>query len=588
MDQELGDERTECDQCDRAEREQHPGADSPIAGAGPALSRRECRRGRRSRRDHERGALACRPACRSSVQVAVGGSSRQDLGRATVIGHRRVRVPRPRARAARARARMGGARDLVPNGRRAARRSGCARTSAIPIAVVARCAGRRRGRSTPRTSRGRGSGRMNVEGSAVVAEAVAACGSCTSRATSSSTAPRPLPRGGRPGAGQLVRPLEGGGGAAGRGSYIRRRRSCARRSSTAAPSRARRSGSRGTTVASSSTRSVRRSRSAILRTALLELLELDGAGAAARRRGRRRLALRLRRAARRRSGADRGGPDDTRSRAERVPRQLAGASMLATRVRGVYEVLSLAPEPSARPQLRPSGVRRKCSSGTCRSAALHSAKTSSPSRERGVDVQPPAAVVVEPRADQQLGVDRHRDGGSGRRSAPSRPGTRTRWRAGRPPRPARPRRCRRARCPGRPDGARRTRSTPRTRSGPPRPAAAGAGRSGCRRSPSTRIMMRRESRLIRARRSRTSRSAAPGRSGSAPRRCGQVLGLVLGEERVVGLGRLPAVDHEVAVGLLDVVQQLRADVPAPAEELRPLAVGAVTPARSASRRRAAS
>ena len=48
---------------------------------------------------------------------------------------------------------------------------------------------------------------------------------------------------------------------------------------------------------------------------------------------------------------------------------------------------------------------------------------------------------------------------------------------------------------------------------------------------------------------------------------------MLGEERVVGVGRFPAVDHEVALGLVDVVQQLGADVAdAPAEELRPLAV----------------
>jgi hypothetical protein len=58
----------------------------------------------------------------------------------------------------------------------------------------------------------------------------------------------------------------------------------------------------------------------------------------------------------------------------------------------------------------------------------------------------------------------------------------------------------------------------------------------------------------------------------------QVLVLVRGEEGVVGIGRFPAVDDEVAVGLLDVVQELGADVALPlAEELGPLAVGAVDP-----------
>src|SRR3954463_5034363 len=43
-------------------------------------------------------------------------------------------------------------------------------------------------------------------------------------------------------------------------------------------------------------------------------------------------------------------------------------------------------------------------------------------------------------------------------------------------------------------------------------------------------------------------------------RAAQVLLLVLGEEGVVGLDRLPAVDHEEALRLLDVVQELRAYV----------------------------
>jgi hypothetical protein len=56
----------------------------------------------------------------------------------------------------------------------------------------------------------------------------------------------------------------------------------------------------------------------------------------------------------------------------------------------------------------------------------------------------------------------------------------------------------------------------------------------------------------------------------------QMLRLVLGEKRVVGVRRLPPVDYEIAVGLVDVVQELRADVAvAGAEELRPVPLGAV-------------
>src|SRR5579875_3753331 len=55
-----------------------------------------------------------------------------------------------------------------------------------------------------------------------------------------------------------------------------------------------------------------------------------------------------------------------------------------------------------------------------------------------------------------------------------------------------------------------------------------------------------------------------------------VLLAVLRHEGVVRVGRLPAVDDEVAAGRLDVPQQLGPDVAAAvAEELRPLAVGAV-------------
>ena len=56
----------------------------------------------------------------------------------------------------------------------------------------------------------------------------------------------------------------------------------------------------------------------------------------------------------------------------------------------------------------------------------------------------------------------------------------------------------------------------------------------------------------------------------------QVLLAMRGDERVVGVGRLPAVDHEVAAGDLDVAEELRADVARPGpEEPRPVAVGAL-------------
>ena len=52
-----------------------------------------------------------------------------------------------------------------------------------------------------------------------------------------------------------------------------------------------------------------------------------------------------------------------------------------------------------------------------------------------------------------------------------------------------------------------------------------------------------------------------------------VLLAMRGDERVVRVGRLPAVDHEIATWRLDVAQELGADVAAaPAEELGPLAV----------------
>ena len=55
-----------------------------------------------------------------------------------------------------------------------------------------------------------------------------------------------------------------------------------------------------------------------------------------------------------------------------------------------------------------------------------------------------------------------------------------------------------------------------------------------------------------------------------------VLVPVLPEKGVVRIGRFPAVDHDVPVGLLDVSEELRADVAASLpEELRPVALGPV-------------
>ena len=53
---------------------------------------------------------------------------------------------------------------------------------------------------------------------------------------------------------------------------------------------------------------------------------------------------------------------------------------------------------------------------------------------------------------------------------------------------------------------------------------------------------------------------------------------MFGREGVVVLRRLPAVDHEIPPGQLGVAEELGADVAAAAaEELRPVAVGAVHP-----------
>ncbi len=101
--------------------------------------------------------------------------------------------------------------------------------------------------------------------------------------------------------------------------------------------------------------------------------------AAARRRRRRRQPLRVRRAARCRRTPDRARPDEPRPCTGRDARQLPGLRRCWRRVCAACTRCSLAPSPSARRRRGPSGVARKCSSGTCSSAALHSASRSSPS-----------------------------------------------------------------------------------------------------------------------------------------------------------------------------------------------------------------
>src|SRR4051794_32203405 len=119
---------------------------------------------------------------------------------------------------------------------------------------------------------------------------------------------------------------------------------------------------------------------------------------------------------------------------------------------------------------------------------------------------------------------------------------------------------------------------PRTRSRPPPSAAAGAARSDCRHTPSSSGHGAAESESFRP--DVLERAEAELRHVVDARlvATAQVLRLVLGDERVVRLGCLPPVDHEIAVGLLEVAQELGADVARTLpEELRPLAVRAVGP-----------
>src|SRR5207247_9925783 len=127
-----------------------------------------------------------------------------------------------------------------------------------------------------------------------------------------------------------------------------------------------------------------------------------------------------------------------------------------------------------------------------------------------------------------------------------------------------------------PCDARRTRSTPRTPSPPHEPAEGGAARSDSRRTPSTpgrgaagsrsfrpHVLEGAEAQLLEVVHARLVAAL-------------EVLLLVHRDEVVVRVDRLPAIDHHVAVGLLHVAQQLRADEPrALPEELRPVAVRAV-------------
>src|SRR5581483_4718796 len=239
---------------------------------------------------------------------------------ATVVGHRRLRVPRPGARPARAAAGLGGARDLVraPSGRRC--RLGPRRR---PRRGGGACRDGRRRRGRPhrlppgggrvggerRRLRGGGGGlpraaaRPRLDGSRLPRDA------------------RALPRGRRRGAGRLLRPVEGGGRAAGRGAapaggdrahvaHLRRRRAGA---AGAPRTRADALLRRRDQVA----RPGRRPRRGAARAA-----RARRGGTVARRRRRRRLALRLRAPARRRPGPPRARAHDARPRARRVARQL--------------------------------------------------------------------------------------------------------------------------------------------------------------------------------------------------------------------------------------------------------------------------
>ena len=146
---------------------------------------------------------------------------------------------------------------------------------------------------------------------------------------------------------------------------------------------------------------------------------------------------------------------------------------------------------------RPSGVARKCSSGTCRNAPRASASTSLPSVELRVGVQPPAALARQPRADEQLGVDRHRPPVAdedprrhGGKAVPGREQAARLVERGRDEPAVHEARAR-------PGGARRTGTTPRTRAALPPPGCGNrmpAGRVAA--APARGIVVRRDHSLL--------------------------------------------------------------------------------------------
>ena len=243
------------------------------------------------------------------------------VGHATVIGHRRVRVPRARAGVAGADAWVGRARDVVPAAAARRGRVGARRRARRVRPSPTRCAA-----STPsctrRTCRAKASGGRTTRARRTSRGRATGAGSCTSRAISSSAATAVATARTTTRSGQLVRSVEGRGGDAGRCgtscgddrahvAHLRRRRAGAagaprtrqppvlrRRAALAGPGRRPRRGDPRAARA-------RRSRAAPCR------------------RRRRRLALRLRRAPRGRRRAARAGADDGRPRAERHARQLA-------------------------------------------------------------------------------------------------------------------------------------------------------------------------------------------------------------------------------------------------------------------------
>ena len=167
---------------------------------------------------------------------------------------------------------------------------------------------------------------------------------------------------------------------------------------------------------------------------------------------------------------------------------------------------------------RPSGVARKCSSGTCRRATRASASDSSPSTIAPVVWMRRPRASSMPGAQQKLGVDRHRTAeaheharGHGRERVPGReqPARFVERRRDEPavhePRAALVSLVERevGLVLGQPLGGGRR-----------QPQAGGVVAA----APARRVMVRGD--LLHARRSRTSRTGAPGRSGSATRRCG--------------------------------------------------------------------